>query len=90
VLLGTKKYQSLGHPFGRHGYLISRHFKENQRGQSGVHVKAEQRFVILSGETASRSEAVAESKDPYSLNFTGGHQGILPVLALNEFSAAVH
>lgn len=37
--------------------------------------------VILSGETASRSGAVAESKDPYPLNFTGERYGILPVLA---------
>ena len=31
--------------------------------------------VILSRATASRSEAVAESKDPYLLDFTCMHQG---------------
>ena len=34
--------------------------------------------VILSGATASRSEAVAESKDPYPLEPTEQPQGILP------------
>jgi len=38
-------------------------------------------LVILSGATASLSEAVAESKDPYSLKFTVMRQGILPMLA---------
>jgi carbonic anhydrase len=33
-----------GPPLGRRGYLIIRHFKENQREQSGVHVKAQQGF----------------------------------------------
>ena len=36
------------------------------------------RFVILSGATASRSGAVAESKDPYQLKFADARQGILP------------
>ena len=35
-----------------------------------------------SAATASRSEAVAESKDPYPLNFPGAPQGILPVLVV--------
>ncbi len=36
------------------------------------------RFVILSGATASRSGAVAESEDPYQLKFADARQGILP------------
>ena len=36
------------------------------------------RFVILSGATAARSGAVAESKDPYQLKFAAARQGILP------------
>ena len=40
-----------------------------------------QKPVILSGATASRSEAVAESKDPYPLNSAARRQGVLPVSA---------
>ena len=35
-------------------------------------------FVILSGATASRSGAVAQSKDPYQLKLADARQGILP------------
>ena len=38
-----------------------------------------QKSVILSGATTSRSEAVAQSKDPYPLNSVARRQGILPV-----------
>jgi NADH-quinone oxidoreductase subunit M len=40
-----------------------------------------QKSVILSGATTSRSEAVAQSKDPYPLNSVARRQGILPVAA---------
>jgi hypothetical protein len=48
----------------------------DSRGDS-VTAKLED-FVILSGATASRSGAVAESKDPYQLKLADARQGILP------------
>jgi hypothetical protein len=48
----------------------------DSRGDS-VTAKLED-LVILSGATASRSGAVAESKDPYQLKFAAARQGILP------------
>ena len=48
----------------------------DSRGDS-VTAKLED-FVILSGATASRSGAVAESKDPHQLKLAGARQGILP------------
>ena len=40
--------------------------------------------VILSGATASRSEEVAESKDPYPLKLAGVRHRILPMLTLTN------
>jgi len=48
----------------------------DRRGDS-VTAKLED-FVILSGATASRSEAVAKSKDPDQLKLADARQGILP------------
>ena len=47
------------------------------------------RFVILSGATASRSGAVAESKDPYRLKLATRVREFSHARA-NEFSATVH
>jgi len=51
-----------------------------QPNAAGLPINPQNR-VILSGATASQSEAVAQSKDPYPLNLPTKRQGILPMLA---------
>ena len=56
----------------------SRHPPPRHGRSDSVTAKLED-FVILSGATASRSGAVAESKDPYyQLKLAAARQGILP------------
>jgi len=47
------------------------------------------RDVILSVAIASQREAIAESKDPYTLNFSVRHQGVLPLLANARFTTTI-